>query len=116
MLLFGMQNQGSMKRYLHQSLQDRMDSLSESVDQVSDQHDSLFDHKNLLVACDPRMGFVTSILLLCVFLICALLFLLRFSRYLTAATIFRGNVSSREVSFSPCELSKNAMTFISPAG
>ncbi|KAF9048816.1 beta-tubulin 2 tubb2 [Panaeolus papilionaceus] len=36
---------------------------------------ALFDRKNLLVACDPRHG-----------------------RYLTAATIFRGNISSREVS------------------
>ncbi|EDR03981.1 beta-tubulin 2 tubb2 [Laccaria bicolor S238N-H82] len=36
---------------------------------------ALFDRKNLLVACDPRFG-----------------------RYLTAATIFRGNISSREVS------------------
>ncbi|KAF5367135.1 hypothetical protein D9758_003872 [Tetrapyrgos nigripes] len=34
---------------------------------------SLFDRKNFLVACDPRFG-----------------------RYLTAATIFRGNVASRE--------------------
>ncbi|KAK7032757.1 tubulin beta chain [Favolaschia claudopus] len=34
---------------------------------------ALFDRKNLLVACDPRLG-----------------------RYLTAATIFRGNIASRE--------------------
>ncbi|KAG6888791.1 Tubulin beta-2 chain [Termitomyces sp. Mi166 len=37
--------------------------------------DSLFDRKNLLVACSPEHG-----------------------RYLTAATIFRGKISSREVS------------------
>ena len=36
---------------------------------------SLFDRKNLLVACDPRFG-----------------------RYMTAATIFRGPMSSRDVS------------------
>ncbi|KAJ7215699.1 beta-tubulin 2 [Mycena haematopus] len=35
---------------------------------------ALFDRKNLLVACDPRYG-----------------------RYLTAATIFRGNIASREI-------------------
>ncbi|KAJ7352294.1 beta-tubulin 2 tubb2 [Mycena albidolilacea] len=35
---------------------------------------ALFDRRNLLVACDPRFG-----------------------RYLTAATIFRGNIASREI-------------------
>ncbi|KAF8886071.1 beta-tubulin 2 tubb2 [Gymnopilus junonius] len=41
---------------------------------VSELTKALFDRKNLLVACDPRFG-----------------------RYLTAATIFRGDISSREV-------------------
>ncbi|KAJ7760644.1 beta-tubulin 2 [Mycena maculata] len=40
---------------------------------VSELVQALFDRKNLLVACDPRYG-----------------------RYLTAATIFRGNIPSRE--------------------
>ncbi|PPQ72786.1 hypothetical protein CVT26_003315 [Gymnopilus dilepis] len=44
---------------------------------ISDGCVRLFDRKNLLVACDPRFG-----------------------RYLTAATIFRGDISSREVSSS----------------
>ncbi|KAH7928103.1 beta-tubulin 2, partial [Leucogyrophana mollusca] len=51
---------------------------------------SLFDRRNLLVACDPRFG-----------------------RYLTAATIFRGKVSSNEVGTSVYQLQrKNSNLFV----
>ncbi|KAG8760340.1 Tubulin beta-2 chain [Serendipita sp. 396] len=51
---------------------------------------SLFDRHNLLVACDPRMG-----------------------RYLTAATIFRGNISSQEVEIAVQQLqTKNSQSFV----
>ncbi|KAH7912826.1 beta-tubulin 2 [Hygrophoropsis aurantiaca] len=51
---------------------------------------SLFDKRNLLVACDPRFG-----------------------RYLTAATIFRGKVSSNEVETSVYQLQrKNSNLFV----
>ncbi|KAK1221956.1 Tubulin beta-2 chain, partial [Marasmius sp. AFHP31] len=51
---------------------------------------SLFDRKNLLVACDPRFG-----------------------RYLTAATIFRGNVASREAEYAVHDLqSRNSQHFV----
>lgn len=46
-----------------------------SVSTLLTTRSSLFDRKNLLVACDPKFG-----------------------KYMTAATIFRGNISSREVS------------------
>ncbi|PPQ79100.1 hypothetical protein CVT25_002893 [Psilocybe cyanescens] len=49
---------------------------------------ALFDRKNLLVACDPRFG-----------------------RYLTAATIFRGDISSREVSVHDLQ-TKNSQHFV----
>ncbi|KZP01349.1 beta-tubulin [Calocera viscosa TUFC12733] len=51
---------------------------------------SLFDRRNLLVACDPRLG-----------------------RYLTAATIYRGKLSSREVESSVQQLqAKNSSSFV----
>ena len=51
---------------------------------------SLFDRHNLLVACDPRYG-----------------------RYLTAATIFRGQLSAQEVEISIEQLqSKNSSLFV----
>ncbi|KIM39353.1 hypothetical protein M413DRAFT_447286 [Hebeloma cylindrosporum] len=51
---------------------------------------ALFDRKNLLVACDPRFG-----------------------RYLTAATIFRGNISSREAEVAVHDLqAKNSQHFV----
>ncbi|KAJ8072058.1 Tubulin beta-2 chain [Marasmius tenuissimus] len=51
---------------------------------------ALFDRKNLLVACDPRFG-----------------------RYLTAATIFRGNIASREAEYAVHDLqSKNSQHFV----
>ncbi|KII89672.1 hypothetical protein PLICRDRAFT_39808 [Plicaturopsis crispa FD-325 SS-3] len=51
---------------------------------------SLFNRKNLLVACDPRFG-----------------------RYLTAATIFRGKISSREAEYAVGELQrKNSNHFV----
>ncbi|KAF9448548.1 beta-tubulin 2 tubb2 [Macrolepiota fuliginosa MF-IS2] len=51
---------------------------------------ALFDRKNLLVACDPRHG-----------------------RYLTAATIFRGNIPSREAEVSVRDLqTKNSQSFV----
>jgi tubulin beta len=51
---------------------------------------ALFDRKNLLVACDPRFG-----------------------RYLTAATIFRGDISSREAEVAVHDLqSKNSNSFV----
>ncbi|KAF8150936.1 beta-tubulin 2 tubb2 [Crassisporium funariophilum] len=46
---------------------------------------ALFDRKNLLVACDPRFG-----------------------RYLTAATIFRGDISSREAEVAVHDLQKKS--------
>jgi len=46
---------------------------------------ALFDRRNLLVACDPSHG-----------------------RYLTAATIFRGNISSREAEVSVRDLQKKS--------
>ncbi|CAA7267545.1 unnamed protein product [Cyclocybe aegerita] len=51
---------------------------------------ALFDRKNLLVACDPRFG-----------------------RYLTAATIFRGDISSREAEVAVHDLQlKNSQHFV----
>jgi len=51
---------------------------------------SLFDKKNLLVACDPRFG-----------------------RYLTAYTIFRGKVSSKEAEYAVQQLqTKNSNHFV----
>lgn len=51
---------------------------------------SLFDRHNLLVACDPRYG-----------------------RYLTAATIFRGQLSAQEVEIAIEQLqSKNSSSFV----
>jgi tubulin beta len=51
---------------------------------------ALFDRKNLLVACDPRNG-----------------------RYLTAATIFRGKISSREAEVSVRDLqTKGSLQFV----
>ncbi|KAF8813430.1 beta-tubulin 2 tubb2 [Phlegmacium glaucopus] len=49
---------------------------------------ALFDRKNLLVACDPSFG-----------------------RYLTAATIFRGDISSREVAVHDLQM-KNSQHFV----
>jgi len=57
---------------------------------VADLTAAVFDRHNLLVACDPRHG-----------------------RYLTAATIFRGNVSSREAEYAVLGLQqKNASQFV----
>ncbi|PBL04346.1 beta-tubulin 2 [Armillaria gallica] len=57
---------------------------------VSDLTTALFDRKNLLVACDPRFG-----------------------RYLTAYTIFRGQISSREAEVAVHDLqSKNSQQFV----
>ncbi|KDR78728.1 hypothetical protein GALMADRAFT_244250 [Galerina marginata CBS 339.88] len=51
---------------------------------------ALFDRKNLLVACDPKFG-----------------------RYLTAATIFRGDISSREAEVAIHDLqTKNSQHFV----
>ncbi|KAK7037758.1 Tubulin beta-2 chain [Paramarasmius palmivorus] len=51
---------------------------------------AVFDRRNLLVACDPRFG-----------------------RYLTAATIFRGNVASREAEYAVHDLQlKNSQHFV----
>ncbi|KAG8816500.1 Tubulin beta-2 chain [Serendipita sp. 399] len=51
---------------------------------------ALFDRRNLLVACDPRMG-----------------------RYLTAATIFRGNISSQEIEIAVQQLqTRNSSLFV----
>ncbi|KIM29971.1 hypothetical protein M408DRAFT_15648 [Serendipita vermifera MAFF 305830] len=51
---------------------------------------SLFDRHNFLVACDPRMG-----------------------RYLTAATIFRGKLSSQEIEIAVQQLqNKNSNAFV----
>ncbi|TEB23288.1 beta-tubulin [Coprinellus micaceus] len=55
---------------------------------VSELTKELFDRKNLFVACDPRFG-----------------------RYLTAATIFRGNVSSREYAIRDLQ-TKNSQNFV----
>ncbi|TFK50215.1 beta-tubulin 2 [Heliocybe sulcata] len=57
---------------------------------VDDLTRELFDRRNLLVACDPRFG-----------------------RYLTAATIFRGKVSSREAEYSIQQMqTKNSTQFV----
>ncbi|KAF9055203.1 beta-tubulin 2 tubb2 [Hymenopellis radicata] len=57
---------------------------------IADMTAELFDKKNMLVACDPRFG-----------------------RYLTAYTIFRGNVPSREAEFAVRDLqSRNAANFV----
>jgi hypothetical protein len=51
---------------------------------------ALFDRHNLLVACDPRMG-----------------------RYLTAATIFRGKLSSQEIEIAVQQMQdKNSSSFV----
>ncbi|KAH9838467.1 beta-tubulin 2 [Rhodofomes roseus] len=54
---------------------------------VPDLTSALFDRRNLLVACDPRFG-----------------------RYLTAATIFRGAVSSQEAESSVLDLQRRNST------
>jgi len=57
---------------------------------VQDLTSALFNRNNLLVGCDPRHG-----------------------RYLTAATIFRGKVSSREAEYAVGDLQKkNSSTFV----
>ncbi|KAI0806136.1 beta-tubulin 2 [Irpex lacteus] len=57
---------------------------------VPDLTQAMFDRKNLLVACDPRFG-----------------------RYLTAATIFRGEISSHEAERSISDLQrKNSSLFV----
>ncbi|KAI0258362.1 beta-tubulin 2 [Gloeopeniophorella convolvens] len=57
---------------------------------VPDLTSALFDRKNLLVACDPRFG-----------------------RYLTAATIFRGKISSQEAEVTVQQLQqKNSHLFV----
>jgi len=57
---------------------------------VSDLTSALFDRKNLLVACDPRFG-----------------------RFLTAATIFRGKISSQEAEYTVLQLQqKNSHLFV----
>ncbi|KAH9953206.1 beta-tubulin 2 tubb2 [Lactifluus volemus] len=57
---------------------------------VPDLTNALFDRKNLLVACDPRFG-----------------------RFLTAATIFRGKISSQEAEFTVQQLQqKNSHLFV----
>ncbi|KAJ7672246.1 beta-tubulin 2 [Mycena polygramma] len=57
---------------------------------VSDLVQALFDRKNLLVACDPRFG-----------------------RYLTAATIFRGDIASREAEVAVRDLQqRNSNQFV----
>jgi tubulin beta len=57
---------------------------------VNELTQALFDRKNLLLACDPRLG-----------------------RYLTAATIFRGKVSSRDAEYAVQELQrKNSPLFV----
>ncbi|OCH94831.1 beta-tubulin 2 [Obba rivulosa] len=57
---------------------------------VPDLTSALFDRRNLLVACDPRFG-----------------------RYLTAATIFRGKVASREAEYAVRDLQqKNSAQFV----
>ncbi|KAI9454755.1 beta-tubulin 2 [Lactarius psammicola] len=55
---------------------------------VPDLTSALFDRKNLLVACDPRFG-----------------------RYLTAATIFRGKIASREYTVHQLQ-QKNSHLFV----
>ncbi|KAI0040952.1 beta-tubulin 2 [Auriscalpium vulgare] len=57
---------------------------------VPDLTSAMFDRRNFLVACDPRFG-----------------------RYLTAATIFRGKISSREAEYTVQELQKkNSHLFV----
>ncbi|ESK95888.1 beta-tubulin 2 tubb2 [Moniliophthora roreri MCA 2997] len=57
---------------------------------ISELTQAVFDRRNLLVACDPRFG-----------------------RYLTAATIFRGNVASREAEYAVHDLQlKNSQHFV----
>lgn len=57
---------------------------------INDLTSALFDRKNLLVACDPRFG-----------------------RYLTAATIFRGKISSNEAERSIGDIQrKNSSQFV----
>jgi len=57
---------------------------------VADLTTAVFDRHSLLVACDPRLG-----------------------RYLTAATIFRGDVSSREAQYAVMNLQqKDASHFV----
>jgi len=57
---------------------------------VSELTKALFDRKNLLVACNPTFG-----------------------RYLTAATIFRGDISSREAEVAVHDLQmKNSQQFV----
>lgn len=57
---------------------------------VPDLTSALFDRRNLLVACDPRFG-----------------------RYLTAATIFRGNLSSQQVQYAVLDMQrKNSTQFV----
>ncbi|KAI0636266.1 beta-tubulin 2 [Trametes polyzona] len=57
---------------------------------VKDLTSAVFDRSNLLVACDPRFG-----------------------RYLTAATIFRGNVASQEAEQAVLDLQrKNSAQFV----
>lgn len=59
-------------------------------DNVNDLTKSLFDRKNLLVACDPRFG-----------------------RYMTATVIFRGDVSSKEAEYNIGQLqTRNANMFV----
>ncbi|KAN0138797.1 beta-tubulin 2 [Lactarius tabidus] len=68
------------------------DAKAQSFHRVSvpDLTTALFDRKNLLVACDPRFG-----------------------RYLTAATIFRGKISSREAEYTVQQLQqKNSHLFV----
>ena len=68
---------------------------------------SLFDRANLLVACDPRFGYV--FLLMSIRLMLNILF----RRYLTAATIFRGRVASQEAEQSVLDLQrKNSAQFV----
>jgi len=65
-------------------------SESFSRNSVADLTTAVFDRHSLLVACDPRQG-----------------------RYLTAATIFRGDVSSREAQYTVLNLQqKNAAHFV----
>ncbi|ETW82783.1 hypothetical protein HETIRDRAFT_439483 [Heterobasidion irregulare TC 32-1] len=57
---------------------------------VAELTSALFDRRNLLVGCDPRYG-----------------------RYLTAATIFRGPISSREAEYTVLDLQKkNSNIFV----
>jgi len=68
------------------------DSKSQSYEgkSIPELVQALFDRRNLLVACDPRYG-----------------------RYLTAATIFRGNISSREAEIAVHDLQmRNSNQFV----